>query len=121
MTVCEVFMSIPQDSQLKFTPVVRAGFRSILFMGADRNILITLAIGCFLAAFLYQFKPIADIVCFVIWLIGLKVAQRIALFDEKYGAVFLRAQGYKWKYPALAYAGKQTTLKERLKSNWSKV
>lgn len=109
------------DVPLKTTPVFRAGFRTILVMGADKRFLIALAIVIALFVLIYEFRVIVDIICVFLWYIGLKIFQAIARKDENFFDVFNRAYKYKWKYPALAYGGKScsSNTSMRYKKSWS--
>ena len=109
------------DVPLKVTPVFRAGFRSILVMGADKRFLIPLAIVIALFVLIYEFRITVDVICVFLWYFGLKVFQAIARKDENFYDVFSRARKYKWKYPALAYGGKSCSSDTRIryKKSWS--
>lgn len=88
-------------SELRRTPFYRALHRPNLFLGGERELVMSTAVLCFSLAVSSQTLP-AIIACSAIWLISLFFFRWMAKIDPMLFRVYMRHLNYKDYYPPRA-------------------
>lgn len=102
---------------LRITPIHRAGYRANLFLGADRSLMLFVALASF--GLFFSFTLPGMIAAPLFWLSSLKVLRKAAALDPQLRTVYWR---YLWQasyYPARSTPYRRKRLPKSVVGTWT--